>query len=261
MPKAKLEVMEGKPLKPKSGEQFRVDVQFNPQSLRINHRTTGTPATNMRTEQSEKTSAPAQQTGNTSSLTVELLFDTTTSGNDVRKITLKIADHMIRPDVKAQGSNQSAPESPIVRFSWGTFLFIGTIQSMDETLDFFSEAGVPLRATVNLSMNEVSADRGDPGAFTSGGAIGFSASAGFSAGASAGFSAGASLNAGIAVGTTPLTLSQSGDTLQGLAGRAGVDASWKAIATANNIDNPRLMDPGTVLNLNARASASGGFNV
>jgi nucleoid-associated protein YgaU len=51
------------------------------------------------------------------------------------------------------------------------------------------------------------------------------------------------------VGTTPLTLSQSGDTLQSLAARAGAD--WKAVAAANNIDNPRLVEPGTVLDLKA----------
>ena len=71
-----------------------------------------------------------------------------------------------------------------------------------------------------------------------------------------GFSASASLNAGIDIGTTPLTLSQAGDSLQALAGRAGLDASWKAIAAANNIDNPRMIPPGTPINLNAGASAS-----
>jgi nucleoid-associated protein YgaU len=84
--------------------------------------------------------------------------------------------------------------------------------------------------------------------------IGFSARASFSAGASAGFSAQTSVNAGIAAGTTPLTLTQAGDTVQGLTSRAGLSASWKAVASANNIDNPRKVDPGTVLNLNVNVS-------
>ena len=70
-----------------------------------------------------------------------------------------------------------------------------------------------------------------------------------------GFSASVSLNAGISVGTTPLTLAKAGDTLQGLAGRANVD--WKSIASANNIDNPRMVPPGTILNLNAGAGVGG----
>ena len=85
---------------------------------------------------------------------------------------------------------------------------------------------------------------------------GFSAgaSAGFSAGASAGFSAQAGFSAGASVGTSPLTLSQSGELLQSLSARAGVD--WKAVASANGIDNPRQLQGGTVLNLNASASGS-----
>jgi nucleoid-associated protein YgaU len=38
-----------------------------------------------------------------------------------------------------------------------------------------------------------------------------------------------------------------------------VDASWKAIAAANNIDNPRAITPGTPINLSAGASASAGL--
>ena len=36
------------------------------------------------------------------------------------------------------------------RFEWGSFIFQGVVDSMDETLDYFSEEGVPLRATVSL---------------------------------------------------------------------------------------------------------------
>ena len=67
---------------------------------------------------------------------------------------------------------------------------------------------------------------------------------------------GASVGAGVAVGTTPLTLAQAGESLQTLAGRAGVD--WRTVAAANNIDNPRLVQAGTVVDLNASASLSMG---
>ncbi len=179
---------------------------------------------------------------------MELLFDTSQSGDDVRNMTLAISKMMQVPDQN---------NAPNVQFSWGTFVFTGIIQSMDETLDLFSERGVPLRATVRLSMSGVDLDPQKTG-IGAGFGIGASISAGFSAGvgASAGFSAEAGINAGIAVGTTPLTLSQSGDTLQSLTGRAGISGSWKAVASANNIDNPRQVDPGTVLNLSASASLS-----
>src|SRR5438270_4156567 len=122
---------------------------------------------------------------------------------------------------------------------------------MTETIDFFSDKGVPLRSTVKLSINGVEIDRADPSVFSASAGLGASASVGLSAGTGAGFTASASLSAGIALGTTPLTLAQAGDTLQNLAGRVGAD--WRAIASANNIDNPRLIQPGTVLNLNVGA--------
>jgi hypothetical protein len=41
-----------------------------------------------------------------------------------------------------------------VLFQWGSFEFIGMVQSYDETLDFFSPKGRPLRATVALKLSE-----------------------------------------------------------------------------------------------------------
>lgn len=247
--KAVLQALEPGTNNPKSGKQYRVEAHFNPQSLRVTYRKGGASGTNTRIRQIGTQGATEQQTGYSSEISMDLLFDTSQSGDDVRNTTLNIAA-MIRPDVKQKGKSKSAPPVPVVRFSWGTFIFTGNIQSMNETLDLFSEQGVPLRATVNLSMSEVALERSNPSELAPSSAQGYLGGAGPVPSAGAGFTAGASLGAGIAVGTTPLTLSQSGDTLQSLAGRAGISGSWKAIASANNIDNPRLMDPGTVLNLN-----------
>lgn len=244
---AKLTAIDPNSKQPKSTPP-PVTVQFNPQSLSVNHRISGTPGKENTSTGTNKQGSPAHITGFNSSLSMELLFDTSQSGDDVRNMTLAISKMMQVPDQN---------NAPNVQFSWGTFVFTGIIQSMDETLDLFSERGVPLRATVRLSMSGVDLDPQKTG-IGAGFGIGASVSAGFSAGvgASAGFSAEAGINAGIAVGTTPLTLSQSGDTLQSLTGRAGISGSWKAVASANNIDNPRQVDPGTVLNLNASASLS-----
>ncbi|HEY6411860.1 MAG TPA: LysM peptidoglycan-binding domain-containing protein [Ktedonobacteraceae bacterium] len=264
--RALLQVLEDRPNsnKPKRGEQFQVEAQFNPQTLQITYHTTGTTGSNAITKQTNATGAPKQQTGNLADLSVDLLFDTSEGGEDVRNTTLKIAA-MIRPNVQNK-NKKTAPSTPRVLFWWGTFAFYGQIQSVSETLDFFSESGVPLRSTVKLTMTEEPSDRINVGAVSGlGGSasagIGFSASAGFSAGANAGFSAGASLSAGIDIGIAPLTLAQAGDSLQGIAARAGADVSWKVIAAANNIDNPRMIPPGTPLNLHVSASAdaSGGI--
>ena len=156
----------------------------------------------------------------------------------------------------------------MVRFSWGSFLFTGYIESLGETIELFSSDGVPLRATITLSMKDLAGrdSRPDSAAgFGLGASAGISAdvsggiggSAGASFGASAGVSGGIGASAGGPVGgglgafagasATPLTLTAAGDTVQSLAARAGV--SWRAIAEANGIDNPRLLPPGTVLDL------------
>ncbi len=236
----------------------KVVVQFNPTSLRVTHSTSGGASSQSTTGNAGPQDKSLQPTSYSGSLAVDLLFDTSESGEDVRKNTLKIA---------AMIAKQAPTDAPLVQFLWGNFLFNGNIQSMTETLDFFSDRGIPLRATVNLTLEGQGLEKNDPrrggtagtgggaGAGLSAGAgAGFSASAEFSAGASASLSASVGVGAGI--GTTPLTLTQAGDTLQSLTARAGAGASWKAIAAANNIDNPRQLDPGEVLDLNARASVS-----
>jgi hypothetical protein len=238
-----------------------IPVQFNPASLRVTYSVSGGQGSQSASANTGKQTASTQPTSYSASLSVDLVFDTSQSGKDVRnEYTLKVASMLTKP-----GSKKMA----LVQFHWGQFIFKGSIPSMTETLDFFSEDGVPLRATVSLQMNEQSLEPNDPktggtagaggagAGFAAGASAGFSASAGVSAGAGLSVGASASLSAsvgvGAGIGTTPLTLAQAGDTLQSLTARAGAGASWKAIAAANNIDNPRLLDPGAVLNLNARA--------
>ncbi len=254
--KAVLQVLQDNSTQPKPGDDNTVVAQFNPQTLTVSYSIASKNGVIKNYRQMTTQGATEQQTGYNATVEMDLLFDTTQKDDDVRNTTLKIAA-MITGSTKDGTSGDdknSAPPVPHVRFSWGTFIFYGSIQSMTETLDFFSEQGMPLRATVHLSMSEIALERNDPANFTASLNLGLSASIGVSA--SVGFSAGASLSAGINVGTTPLTQSQDGDTVQGLADRAGASVSWKAIATANNIDNPRLIPQGTVLNINASASGS-----
>src|SRR6266487_2504279 len=228
--KAYLKVVKG------AGENTRVDVDFNPQSLQITYRSSGPDGSQQTEKQIPKQGATKQPTGNVTEVSMDLLFDTTQTGKDVRDTTIKVAD-MLQAGIR---SGQPSADVPLVLFHWGTFIFKGNVTSVSETIDFFSEQGVPLRSTVKLSMTEVEALRGNPSVL-----VGIGASAGI----------GLSASAGVDIGTTPLTLAQAGDSLQALAGRAGVSASWKGIAAANNIDNPRAIPPGTPINLSAGASA------
>jgi len=236
-----------------------VTAQFNPASLAITHEAKNDTKPPIKKDKAGKNEVGTlnQRTGFSTTLSsIDLIFDTTRDGSDVRSFTLKLANMIYRADVPNV--------APTVRFQWGTLLFKGTIDSMTETLDYFSELGVPLRATVNLKMSMtsdkpatnkassgVSGSDGASAGFSAGFSAGVSASAGISANASV--SASASFSAGAAVGTTGLTLAQSGESLQSMSARAGLD--WKAVAEANGIDNPRFLQAGAVVNLNAGTDA------
>ncbi|MCB0205208.1 MAG: LysM peptidoglycan-binding domain-containing protein [Caldilineae bacterium] len=248
-------------------EDKKLFVHFNPESLRISRRAQvagGNPGTGNKDSTTVQQATQSKATGYSATLSVELLFDTTDSGDDVLAYTEQIAAMVSQG---TPGTSDSGEARTRVRFLWGTLMFKGTIDSMEETVDYFSEEGKPLRSTVSLSMSEVGLERLPPkgaaagagagAGFGAGFSAGFSASAGVSAGIGGGISAGASFGAGAAVGTTPLSLAQSGQTLQDMAQQAGAD--WKAVAELNGIDNPRHLEAGAVVNLNAGASASASF--
>ena len=96
----------------------------------------------------------AQQTASSSSakLNFELIFDSTDTGDDVRGKTNKV-ERMLQTS-PGEGPNPPPQVLSEVTFEWGAFKFVGVVDSFKQTMDFFSENGVPLRATVTLSMSQ-----------------------------------------------------------------------------------------------------------
>ena len=86
-------------------------------------------------------------------LNVELLFDSTDTGDDVRAKTNKV-ELMLRPQAGTGGANAPHQAPPMVTFEWGAFKFIGVVDSFKQTMDFFASNGLPLRASVTLSMSQ-----------------------------------------------------------------------------------------------------------
>ena len=76
----------------------------------------------------------------------------TTTGKDVRLETSKIAVFM-EPSSKNRSSKAKGTPT-IILFEWGTISFEGFIDSYSETIDFFSAEGIPLRATLSLSLTQ-----------------------------------------------------------------------------------------------------------
>jgi|GEM_PF-689828 len=141
--------------------QTEVEIQFNPTSLKV-------VLANTIGENERSGSRRAAQfiDKSSSTLTVELIFDTTDQyftrkkseeseeteevRVDVRSKTRPIAQQFMKPvDV---GNKHVAPKRCL--FAWGTFAFVGIMESFDETLEFFSSKGTPLRATVSLKLTE-----------------------------------------------------------------------------------------------------------
>jgi hypothetical protein len=91
----------------------------------------------------------------TGKLTMDLQFDTTDTGDDVRSVTNQVAMFMqssAQASKSASSSGANAPAQPVLAFQWGTYVFKGIMESFRETIDFFSADGVPLRALVSIGL-------------------------------------------------------------------------------------------------------------
>jgi hypothetical protein len=141
--------------------------------------------------------------GESTTLTTELFFDTYEKKEDVRKYTSQITG-LLQVD-----SDLHAP--PQCRFVWGTLDFTGIAEKVTQRYTMFSDAGIPVRATLNVTFRSVqsmkqqyqniprqSADR------------------------------------------TKQKMLNQGEELWMLASEEYEDpGQWRAIAEANGIDNPR----------------------
>ena len=140
--------LRGRPVPQKQQRQRRLKVHFNPEKLEL------TIANAMEQNRNRRRREPPQLvTESTAKLSLELLFDTTDTGSDVRALTFQVAQMMQpRPGPRQEGEQRGVPS--IVVFEWGSFVFEGYIDSYKETLDFFAPEGVPLRSVLNLSLTE-----------------------------------------------------------------------------------------------------------
>jgi hypothetical protein len=221
-------------------------VQFNPDSLKVTFANqTQPPSGNAPRDASQGTSATQFVGRGTTKLNVTLWFDVTAeltpaaaslAGNppDVRRLTAKIVELLATQPT----ARENQPVPPSVRFLWGTFQFDGIIDSVDQSLEFFSPQGVPLRASLTLSMSQAVID------------YAIAALPPSSATAASAAANGQPSNA--PAGTRPMTSAPAGTSLQAMASAQGTFGDWQAIAAANNIENPRLLATGQLIDMNAR---------
>ncbi|MGA8532757.1 MAG: hypothetical protein WB615_01470 [Candidatus Tumulicola sp.] len=137
-----------------------VTVHFNPSTLTY----TVENSVSQQSGSPKKVQYVAQFSGK---LSMDLQFDTTGTGTDVRIDTNQVAAFMqasANASAAAQtasgaagggGSNaQSAPSPapPVLSFQWGSYEFKGVMESFKETIDFFSADGIALRALVSVTL-------------------------------------------------------------------------------------------------------------
>jgi nucleoid-associated protein YgaU len=179
-------------------------------------------------------SSPVTQfvTGNADTLTMELYFDTyakssrhgseVTKREDVRKYTRKIANLMeIDPVLHAP---------PICQFIWGTpigtpkgWQFTGIIEKVSQRFTYFLDDGTPVRATLNVTFKEYKTVKDQLEH------IGREST-----------------------DRTKRRIFKEGDSLWVLANTEyGDPALWRVIADQNEVENPRIVAPGTELELPA----------
>lgn len=152
--------------------------------------------------------------GGSETLTLEALVDTTDTLEDVRVRYVAALRRLMTPD-----SREHAP--PIVRFVWGPTVFPGVLEKLDITYQLFQPDGVPLRAKLDLGLKEYREVREqvqDPPR------------------------------------SSP-TVEKSyrvrrGDTLAGIAAALYRDpGAWRVLARANDIRDPRDLQPGRLLTI------------
>lgn len=161
--------------------------------------------------------------GQGGTFSLSLVFDTTAAGTAVTAYTntlLKLMD--VDTTLAGYDAQRANGRPPWVKFHWGTSLhsFKAVIQSIDVSFTYFSSEGLPLRASVNMSLEQYEPDANwGPQNPTSG-------------------------------TPTPNRTHQVqvGDTLDRIAGRYyGDPTQWRAIAGANGIGDPLDLKPGRVL--------------
>ncbi|UHA73465.1 CIS tube protein [Paenibacillus sp. 481] len=94
-------------------------------------------------------SSPITQfiSGDSTTLTMDLFFDTYELGSDVRTFTLQIVNLLnIDKDLHAP---------PKCRFVWGSMDFSGVLEKVTQKYTMFLGDGTPVRATLNVTFREV----------------------------------------------------------------------------------------------------------
>jgi hypothetical protein len=152
--------------------------------------------------------------GASEKLTFDAIVDTSDEMVDVREKYVKDIRALLDIDSKLH-----AP--PIVKFVWDDFEFVGVLESLNVTYTLFSDTGKPVRAKLAIALKQYTTVEEQVG-----------------------------LAKKESSDVEKSYVVQRGDTLSSIAEKTfGDPASWREIARANAIDDPRALTPGYVLTI------------
>jgi hypothetical protein len=195
------------------------ECQFNPKQFSLSKRV----AWSQQDTKKKNVSNWSFGGGNPASMSVELFFDTTATGEDVRtKYTNFLLKLLNIDESKTDPDGKPLNEPPDCRFAWGSILtFVVVVESVDLTFTYFLSDGTPVRATARLSLKQ-------------------------------------KIDESQQSGQNPTSRSEArktwivreGETLDWIAFQEyGNPAHWRHIADTNDLANPRELRPGQVLKL------------
>ena len=161
--------------------------------------------------------------GQPATLQMQLFFDTYADGKDVRKEYTDAIWTLMMVDAKLKDPKTHKSRPPKVRFQWGSvWTFDAVITSINQKFTLFDVHGTPVRATLDISFQQIKDEalfpKQNP---TSGG-----------------------------VGGERVWVVNEGDTLAWIAFKEYGDSTlWRRIADANRLTRVRQLIPGTVLEI------------
>ena len=138
--KAKTDAKDKKTLK-------RIDVMFNPASLKIRSATKYSDPKPINTKGKELKELQQFLRVENDVLTVELFFDTTREGMNARDVRV-----VVLPILALAKAPKGGKLPPKLVFAWGGFSFPCVISSIDQTYDYFDSSGRALRATLAITL-------------------------------------------------------------------------------------------------------------
>lgn len=194
-----------------------IKAQFNPDQITL----AKTAKWSLKSKSDSDTGEAQFTHGEPATLDMDLFFDSYEAGTDVRDHTRKIFSL-----VTIQGHGD-LHRPPLCKLQWGGFNISDeygcawVLTSLTQKLDLFLPSGLPVRATLTCKFQQWRGDEIE-----------------------------AKLLKKESADVAKTRVVRRGDTLTSIAGEEYDDpALWRAIATANGIDNPRQIPPGTVLTI------------